>query len=183
MKIRSVRTLLALAAVAALGAGFTAFRPLAGEPTVIIVVRHAERGTDSPSDPSLTEAGQRRAEALARAAEDAGVTAVYTTQYRRTRDTGAPLAQKLGLRVTALEASAANMASYPSMLREEILSRHRGETVVVVGHSNTVPALVQALSGRAVAPLTEAEYDRFFVVVVPESGQGRVIKARYGQDG
>lgn len=183
MKIRSVRTLLALAAVAAVGVGFTAFRPLADEPTVVIVVRHAERGTDNPSDPALTEAGQRRAEALAAAAEDAGVTAVYTTQYRRTRDTGAPLAQKLGLQVTPLEVSGANAAGYPAMLREKILAENRGKTVVVVGHSNTVPMLVQGLSGRAVAPLTEADYDRFFVVVLSESGPGRVIKAQYGHGG
>lgn len=180
MKIRPVRTLLSLAAVAALGAGFTAARPLADDPTVVIVVRHGERANDGPRDPSLNEAGQRRAEALARAAEDAGVTAVYTTQFRRTRDTGAPLAQKLGLQVTPLEANGANIARYPAMLRDEILSKHRGETVVVVGHSNTVPALVQGLSGKAVAPLTEADYDRFFVVVMPESGPGRVIKAQYG---
>lgn len=182
MKIRTPRLVLSAAAALALGLGFSGFRPMADEPTVVIVVRHGEREETpaDPRDPALNAAGQARAAALAEAAGDAGVSAVYSTQFRRTRDTGAPLAQKLGLQVTPLEVNGGNMATYPQLLRDEILARHAGKTVVVVGHSNTVPAIVQALSGKAVAPLTEADYDRFYVVVVPEQGAGRVIKAQYG---
>jgi hypothetical protein len=61
----------------------------------------------------------------------------------------------------------------------EILTRHAGESVLVVGHSNTVPQIVQALSGRAVAEMTEEEYDHLFVVVVPPQGVPRLFKTRY----
>jgi broad specificity phosphatase PhoE len=180
MKMRPVRLVLSVAAAASLALGFTAYRPLADGPTVVIVVRHAEKEDAPNPDPALNATGQSRAAALAQAAEDAGVTAVYTTQFRRARDTGAPLAQRLGVQVTPFEINGGNMATYPQALRQEILSKHKGETVVVVGHSNTVPALVQAFSGKPVAALTEADYDRFFVVVMPEDGQARVIKAQYG---
>ena len=182
MKIRPTRLMLSAAAALSLALGFTAYRPLADDPTVVIVVRHGEREETpaDPRDPALNAAGQTRAAALAAAAEDAGVSAVYSTQFRRTRDTGAPLAQKLGVPVTPFEINGGNMANYPALLRDEILDKHRGKTVVVVGHSNTVPAIVQALGGKPVPALTEADYDRFYVVVVSESGNGRVIKAQYG---
>jgi hypothetical protein len=52
--------------------------------------------------------------------------------------------------------------------------------VVVVGHSNTVPAIVEALSGRKVAPISDAEYDHLFIVTIPPDGSPRLIKARFG---
>ena len=61
-----------------------------------------------------------------------------------------------------------------------MLTRHRGETVLIAGRSNTVPAVVAALAGRSVAPLREEDYDRLFVVVVPPTGPARLLKTTYG---
>src|SRR6476659_9429266 len=63
-------------------------------PTVVVLVRHAEKATTPADDPGLTEAGRTRAAALADALSDARVDAIITTAVERTRQTAAPLAQK-----------------------------------------------------------------------------------------
>lgn len=134
-----------------------------GGETVIYLVRHAEKvlvGEDgeAPKDPALTEAGEARARALAHVLEAAEIDHVHSTDTRRTRDTAAPSAEAAGIDVAiydgrALEAFAARLRSTPG--------RH-----LVVGHSNTTPALVEHLGGEPGPPIEEAnEYDRLYVLV------------------
>jgi ketosteroid isomerase-like protein len=73
-----------------------------------------------------------------------------------------------------------NSATYAHDLAQEILTKDRGKNVLVVGHSNTVPEIVKALSGVTVPPIADAEYDHIFVVVVPESGAPRVTQEHFG---
>ena len=169
---------LSLAVPPAAGQSMSSRQP-AGS-TTVVVVRHAEKAADDPRDPTLSPAGQTRAQALAAALEDAGVTALYSTQFRRTRATAEPLAQRVGVPVTERAVESASMTSYARELAQEVLGKHRGETVLIVGHSNTVPAVVSALTGRSVVPLREEDYDRMFVVVIPPTGPARLLKATYG---
>jgi len=171
-----------LAAPACLPAPSAPPAPGAGA-TTVVVVRHAEKATDDPRDPSLSPAGEERARALRSLLKDAGVAAIYATQYRRTRQTAEPLAQQLGLAVVERPVSAANASTYAPDLAREIVSTHAGKTVLVVGHSNTVPGIVEALSGSAVPPITESEYDHLFVVVVPAQGPARLFPVRFGSPG
>ena len=97
--------------------------PTATGATTVIVVRHAEKATDDPRDPSLDAAGRLRAQALAAALEDAGVTALYATQYKRTRATVEPLAQRLGLAVVERPVNSGIADAYPRELAQEILSK------------------------------------------------------------
>jgi broad specificity phosphatase PhoE len=149
-------------------------------PTVVIVVRHAEKSAGQEDDPSLSAAGVERSKVLIDAVAGANVNAVYSTQYKRTYQTAQPLAAKLGINVTEFPIDGSNVATYGSSIATEIMWKHKGQTVVVVGHSNTVPQIVQALGGKAVQSLTDAQYDRMFIVIVPASGSARVIEARYG---
>ena len=152
-------------------------------PTVVIVVRHAEKAAVEGSDPPLSEAGVRRAQELARIAEEAGVTAVYTTQFRRATETARPLATRLNITSTPVEATRENAGTYAATLARDILTRHEGQTVMVIGHSNTVPMIVEALGGRRPAAIDDAtEFDRIFVVIVRRPGEVRTISARYGQE-
>lgn len=155
----------------------------AGPVTTIVVVRHAEKAGDDPRDPSLTADGELRARALLDVVDGAAVMAIYSTQYRRTRSTVAPLAERLGVPVLVREIAPGGADAYAEALAREILTRNAGQSVVVVGHSNTVPQIVRALSGRAVAEMTEAEYDHLFVVVVPDGGEARLFRARFGAPG
>ena len=134
------------------------------------LVRHAEKTLVNP-DPGLTAAGHARADALADRLAGAGITTVWTTDYKRTRDTAAPIVERLGLEVKLynprdLEGFAAHLKERPD------------EIVLIVGHSNTTPQLVQALGGDPVSEINEAgEYDRLYVV---DLGNGDSELMRYG---
>lgn len=157
--------------------------PVSGAVTTVIVVRHAEKSTDDPRDPSLSAAGQERTRTLSDVLRDAGVTDIYTTQYKRTRQTAEPFARERGIVMVERPASAANSATYADDLAREILTRSVGKAVLVVGHSNTVPDIVRSLSGRSVPALADADYDRIFIVVIPPSGSPRLMQTRFGRPG
>lgn len=146
--------------------------------TVVIVVRHAEKSTSDPKDPDLSQAGQERAQALADVLAGARVDAIYATQFRRTQQTAAPLAAKLGLTVQSRPIDIDEPASYPTELAVHLRSL-AGKTVLVVGHSNTVPDIVAALTGIKVPPIGDSEYTRLYVVRLPAEGPARLIAARY----
>lgn len=170
---RSVIALALLLAVAAWSASALAQTP---PPTVVIVVRHAEKAAVEGPDPPLSEAGAARAQRLKEMTSAAEVVAAYTTQFKRTRDTAAAL----GVPVVPFEINGGNMANYPAMLAKEILSKHKGKTVLVVGHSNTTPQIVEALSGRRVPPLDDAkDFDALYVVVIPDAGAPRLVRGKY----
>lgn len=142
--------------------------------TTVLIVRHAEKGTTPQDNPPLTTDGQARAQALARVAGDANVTAVYASQFARTQQTVQPLAAQRGLTVTQLNASDTDA------LVNDILSNHRGETVLIAGHSNTVPEIIDKLKGGQITPVAETEFDKLFVVTVYRWRRAKVIQLRYG---
>ncbi len=176
--------LLLAPALAALSGEPPGQAPAAGPgATTVVLVRHAEKA-DSSQDPALSAAGQRRAEALAAALDGAEVGAVYVSQFRRTRLTAGPLLGRLGL--AAQERPVGDdVAASARELATEVLTRQAGKTVLIVGHSNTVPEMVKAFSGLTVAPIADSEFDHLFVLVVPPGGTGaaRLVKTRYGAPG
>jgi len=135
----------------------------------VLVVRHAEKAADATRDPSLSPIGQSRARALAQLLREKPLVAIYATQYRRTQLTAAPLAHALKLPITVRPAGE-TAASLAALIR----SKHRQGAVLVVGHSNTVPALVEALSGQVVPALGDDQYDRYFIVTLPTQGPARL---------
>lgn len=148
-----IATLVLTTALAAL-AGCRSL-PDPDEGATFVLVRHAEKATDDPKDPVLTPAGERRAKRLALSLDLEPVVAVYATPFRRTQATAAPVARDHGLQVVTYDA-ATPPADFARTLRE----RHTAGTVVVVGHSNTVPAIAQALCGCTIGPIAETEYGR-----------------------
>ena len=170
----AARTRLTLLALLALGAA-TFPTPLSAqqEAVVVYLVRHAERAEDGTSDPPISEAGTERARLLGDMLRDAGVTHVHTTDLKRTRQTGAPLAERLGLDFQVydpkdLPAVAARLRTTPG--------RH-----LVLGHSNTTPALVAALGGAPGEPIADNEYDRLYVLVITPDGAVTTTLLRYGR--
>ncbi|HVF92375.1 MAG TPA: phosphoglycerate mutase family protein [Blastocatellia bacterium] len=153
-------------------------RPSAN-PTVVMIVRHAEKAADTDDTP-LSEAGARRAQALVRVAEAAGVDAIYSSQFKRNHDTVQPVADRLGIAVTEAPVNLDAPGDYGARLARQIMQEHSGRTVLVVGHRNTIQALVESLSGKAVDPIAD-EYSDLFIVVAPPRGPARLIKARYGE--
>src|SRR5262245_38140226 len=105
--------------------------------TTVLLVRQAEKAAEGGNDPSPSSAGQDRARVLAHVAGAADVAAIYVTQYKRTKETAAPLSARLGL--TPIE----HLAADSTGLVSEIQSRWAGRTVVVCGHSNSLPEIVR----------------------------------------
>jgi broad specificity phosphatase PhoE len=146
--------------------------------TTVILVRHAEKGDAPANDPGLTEAGAARARALLAIARDAGVTAVITTQFARTRETARPTAEALG--ITPEVARAGGSAAQHAQDVARMVQAHAGGVVLVVGHSNTIPAIVTALGAPQPPPICDSEYDDLYVVTLIPNASARVIRARYG---
>ena len=144
--------------------------------TTVFLVRHAEKDTIPEGDPLLNEAGNERTQHLLHVLEEAGVTAIYATQFRRTQDTVRPLADFLGLEVDIIDADESDR------LVDTIRQDHRGGVVVVCGHSNTVPEIILALGAGPVAPIEEAnEYDNLYVVSLSEGGEAEVTTLKFGR--
>ena len=153
----------------------------------IFLVRHAEKGTDDPRDPSLTDAGRARAVELARVFGATGVTKLFSTDLKRTRQTLEPLAESTGLEIEVYD---------PAQIAEQLEGMPAGSVVVVAGHSNTTPALFQELSGGAARDLEEdprhgrlipdGDYDRLYSLTLatrPGDAEPECIAAlelRYG---
>jgi len=147
--------------------------------TVVFVLRHAEKAVGG-DDPPLTEAGLRRAQALIQVVEYANIRAIYTSQFIRTHETAQPLSDKTGVPVTEVPVNLYQPGDYGQQLAKEILAKHAGECVVVVGHQNTVPGVIQGLSGQTVPGLRDLEYGSLFIIVIPSDGAPRLIRAQYG---
>ena len=142
--------------------------------TTVLVIRHAEKGATPANNPPLTTDGQARAQTLVRMIGEANVRAIYATEFARTQQTVQPLATQLGLSVTQITASDADG------LVNNILSNHRGEVVVVAGHSNTVPIIIEKLQGGQIPPIAETEFDKLFIVTVYRLRRAKVVQLRYG---
>ena len=126
------------------------------------------------NDVDISAAGQTRAQELVRVLGDAGLNAIYASQYKRTQETARPLADKLGLPV--VQVNSKNTAD----LLAQIRTQHRGQIVLVVGHNNTVPEIIKALGGPDYPPIPETEFDNMYIVTVYRTGKAKVVKLKYG---
>jgi 2,3-bisphosphoglycerate-dependent phosphoglycerate mutase len=143
--------------------------------TTVILVRHAEKVIDpNNNDPDLSPAGQARAQELVRMFADAGINAIYATQYKRTQQTVKPLADKLGLAINQVE------AKKTSDLVARIRAENSGGVVFIAGHNNSVPEIIAALGGPTFPTIPETEFDNLYIVTVYRTGKAKVVKMKYG---
>jgi broad specificity phosphatase PhoE len=148
--------------------------------TTIIFVRHADKAVTQANDPGLSPAGERRAMELARQLVDAdvirGVDAIYSTPFKRTKQTAQAVADALDLPVYTYD-----VADTEPVL-ESILKKHKGKIILVVAHSNTLPVLIANLgASKRVPPIAEDEYDNIYIISIPWFGKTKTIRLRYGQ--
>ena len=145
--------------------------------TAIYLVRHAEKETSARygNNPPLSEAGTLRAQALADHLDDAGIDIIIVTQYQRTQQTAQPLADALG--IEPIEFDAANAAGIAAYIEAEAV----GKAVLVVGHSNTVPSIIEELGAEPpVDAIAGNDFDNLFVVLSSGPGQAVSGKTTYG---
>lgn len=165
-------TLMALFSGACTNSGSNSQDGTAEEPLLVFLVRHAEK-VDHSQDADLSPEGYARARELARTLADAGIRGVYSTDYTRTRETARPLAEMLGTEVTLYDPRELHS------LAEEL--KRAGGSYLVVGHSNTTPALVEILGGDPGVPIVEeTEYDRLYVLSISGT-EAQSALLRYGR--
>ena len=145
----------------------------------VFLVRHAEKATDQGDDPALTAEGQSRALQLAEALKPANPAAIFATQFKRTQQTAKPLADKLNLPVNIIETSKELASQYPNLLLERICALPNGASAVVVGHSNTIPGIVEAWTLAPVKPIADNEHDRLFMVKLDKCQATGSLDLRY----
>ena len=148
--------------------------------TTVIFVRHAEKAAMPADNPGVSAAGQRRAAELKRQLVDAdviaGVDAVYSTPFRRTEETARPIADALDLPLSSYD------AADTEAIMENIVKVHKGKVILVVGHSNTLPALMGNMgASKRVPAIAEDEYDNIYIVSIPWFGKTKTIRLRYGE--
>jgi broad specificity phosphatase PhoE len=133
--------------------------------TTFILVRHAEKDlTQSTNDPDLSAEGKARAAKLAEVLKQTDVTAIYSTPYKRTQQTVALLATEKSLSVQGYKAKNEDV--------DAMLTQHAGGTVVIAGHSNTVPQFVNYLLGEEKYKiLDDGDYGNLIVVSVTTRGK------------
>jgi 2,3-bisphosphoglycerate-dependent phosphoglycerate mutase len=148
--------------------------------TTILFVRHADTDAamGSGRDPPLNARGRARAELLADFLEDvdviAGVDAIYASEFRRTQETAAPLASRLGIQVAI-----ADPYDVIGFMRS-VLRRHKGDIVLVVSHSDTIAPLVEELHGSKNLPdFGPDDFDDLYVVTIPNFGKVKTLRLPY----
>ncbi len=170
--------LMALAALAAVVVlGLAAWWWGTAGSTTVIVIHHAEKALGSVADPPLTEAGEARAALLARMFGDAKspghIDAIYVSPALRNRLTAAPLAARLGLTPIV-------SGDDPRGLARRVLHEHEGGRILVIGHVDSVPQFVAALSGAKKIPaIGDQEYGTMYIVTVPRIGYANFLRLNY----
>ena len=157
------------------------------KPITVFLIRHAERQDEPRQDPPLTDAGVARSQALARLLSNAGVKAIFTSQFTRTKQTGEPLATKLGLTVTpfTLKLNPSNPRQIAEESTAEVTNKileRSGQSVLVVGHSNSIPDVIKMLGGDTVPTIDERKFDDLFIVTVYAKGKAKVVQMKYGAE-
>lgn len=144
------------------------------EPLTVFLVRHAEKEL-SDSDPGLTGEGFNRAAQLADLLRDAHIQAIHSTDYKRTRQTAAPLAERLGQQIKIYDSN-----NLPGLIEQ---LRVAGGRHLVVGHSTTTPHAVMLLGGEPGEAIRESdEYDRLYILSIDkDDSNARTVLLRYGK--
>jgi len=143
----------------------------ASRATTVILVRHAEKVSTAP-DAVLNAQGQQRAECLAHVLKDAGIKRIYVSDVKRTQQTADPIAKALGIKPVIVPAKDPN-----SLVRDVFYGS--GGNALVVGHSDTLPLVIQRVQAGTVPAIGENEYDGMYVLTVLEGSSTPVVKLRY----
>src|SRR5436309_3011180 len=130
---------------------------------VVVIVRHAEKAANGGNDPDLSSPGRARAESLARILKDSGITAIFTSEFKRTQETAAPTAASAGIATTVVP------AKDPAALVAKL--HQLNGNALVVGHGNTIPNIIKALRINAPINIPDADYSELLIVTLGDKPQ------------
>jgi 2,3-bisphosphoglycerate-dependent phosphoglycerate mutase len=142
--------------------------------TTVILIRHADRTSSTNSDPPLNTQGEARAQKLIHILGKSGIEAIYHSHFTRAKQTAQPLA-------THLPGIATKQIDEALEIKNNILANHAGQAVLVIGHSDTVPDLINQLSGDHMPVMNDSEFDNLFIVTLLGSGKASITRLKYGK--
>ena len=145
--------------------------------TVVILARHAEKASETETDPPLSERGHARATALAAALREARLTGAIVSERLRTQQTAGP---SLGQIVPDTVPIAGGVSAHARRVADRIRARHAGGTVLVVGHSNTIPAIMTALGAGSLPDICDAAYGNLYIMVLADGKPPQILRTKYG---
>ncbi len=148
--------------------------------TRYIIVRHAEKDTTlanakmMASDPPLNSIGETRALSLADKLKDHKINQIYSSNYKRTKATASPIAKAQNLNVAIYDPR--NLDAFATQL---LSSENTGKTILIVGHSNSSPKLVNLLIKQdQYKDLDESIYDTYWIVT-SKNGKSKAKMMKY----
>lgn len=145
--------------------------------TNLFLVRHAEKKKSESADPELTKEGLMRAEDLSRFFEHINLDAVYSTNYQRTMSTAKPTAASKQLEILTYE------GVIDTSFANQLLDKHKGKDVLIVGHSNSTPNLANVFMGdKEFESIDHEEYDLIYLVSTQGIGKTKTMILNYGKD-
>ena len=139
---------------------------------VVVIVRHAEKAANGGNDPDLSSAGRARANELARILKDSGITAIFSTEFKRTQETAAPTATST--HVTPTVVAGKDTAALVGKLHQ------LNGNALVVGHGDTIPNIVKALAINSSVNIPDADYSELLIVTLGDKPQ--LFRLHYSDD-
>ena len=136
---------------------------IASAQPVVVIVRHAEKATNGGSDPDLSSAGRARADALGRILKDSGITAIFTSEFKRTQETAAPTAASAHVTPTVIAAK--DTAALVAKLHQ------LNGNALVVGHGDTIPNIIKALGINSPISIPDEDYSELLIVTLSDKPQ------------
>jgi broad specificity phosphatase PhoE len=146
---------------------------LADAQQIVFLVRHGEQASGANGDAPLAEAGQRRARTLVTVLKDAGLTAIYVSEFQRTMQTAEPLAQALQIEPTRLPRG--DIEGLITRLR----TQHADGRVLIVSHALTIPHVLKAFGHPEEVVPDLKVYDALYMIVPKPTGPPLVVVLRY----
>ncbi|WP_236894928.1 MULTISPECIES: phosphoglycerate mutase family protein [Clostridium] len=152
--------------------------------TTVLLIRHADidnpDGVVDENSISLNSNGQKRAQSLVNIIEKAPISAVYTSNIHRSIQTAQPILERLHSSIEHKKIDS------PEKIAEDILLNYKGQNVLVIHHSNTVPKIIKILGNEIVGTISESEFDNFYIVNIyisdnEEDKFTNVVHLKYGE--
>ena len=130
---------------------------------IVVIVRHAEKAANGGNDPDLSSAGRARADALPRILKDSDITAIFTSEFKRTQETAAPTATSA--HVTPTVVAAKDTAALVARLHQ------LNGNALVVGHDDTIPNIIKALGINSSINIPGTDYSELLIVILGDKPQ------------
>ena len=147
---------------------------LKSQQTNIYIVRHAEKDLSDKtnSNPDLSEAGKLRAKKLVSELKKMKFSAAYSTPYNRTQQTLKPVAEHNSIEVTSYDPKDSKA------LAGEVLRLYSGKNIIIAGHSNTIPVILEAFGVKAPFEISEDDYSNIFHIKI-NKGKTTLKSSKY----